>query len=147
MWMKQVYCSPVLGTLLLKGEPLSNVEVVREVVAAGLPGGRLKDRVLTNSRGQFEFPQIAQRAFQFPFQGKREVSILQTLTVDVEGYSYCIWAYGKSDHDLGSETGQPEIRLTCELAGTSQGHQGEFYSTRKPPNFREVACAIEGQVS
>ena len=144
MLVKRVYCSPILGTLLLKGEPLAGIEVVREVVGPGLPNGRIKDRVLSNGRGQFEFPQVAQRVFQMPFQPKRPLSILQTLNADVEGYPYCIWAFGKSDFDLGTETGQPEIRLSYELSGASSD---EFVSGHKKRNFREVDWMIEGELA
>jgi hypothetical protein len=142
--VKRVYCSPILGTLLLKGEPLAGIEVVREVTGPGLPNSRLQDRVLTNERGQFEFPQVAQRVLQMPFQTKRSPSILQTLNADVEGYAYCIWAFGKSDFELGTETGQPEIRLSYELSGASSG---EFVSGHKKRNFREVDWIIEGELA
>lgn len=142
--VKRVYCSPILGTLLLKGEPLADVKVVREVTGPGLPNGRFKDHVLTNERGQFEFPQVSQRVLQIPFQPKRPPSILQTLNADVEGYPYCIWAFGKGDFELGTETGQPEIRLSYELSGASSG---EFVSRHKKRNFREVDWMIEGELA
>lgn len=136
MWSKRVYCSPILGTLLLKGQPVQHVVVHREVVVKGFQSLRFRDAVTTSDLGQFALPEVAQKSIRWPTPFKHAPLVLQRLEVEVEGFLYCIWAFAKTDFDVGSETGQSEIRLSCELS--LKGEKAKY---------REVEWVIDGAIA
>ena len=116
MFSKNVYCSPIVGTLLWKGKKLAGVTVRRKVISDGLPNNRIEDKSVTNNQGIFEFAEVSNRSIIPPGIFEAHTAIGQYLDLDFEGHSYNLWALDKKNYKSGSEVGQSPINLTCDLS-------------------------------
>ena len=120
MFSKNVYCSPIVGTITWGKRSLSDITLVRNVVANGLPNNRATDKTKTDAKGDFNLPEVSNRTVFRPSLFASHLVINQFIDIVFEGNEYNIWAFGKNDYKLGSETGTDKIRLVCDLSTFEQ---------------------------
>ena len=116
LFSKNVYCSPIVGTLLWKGKKLAGVTVRRKVDSNSGLDEEVKDISITNNQGVFEFGEVSDRSFIPRGTFEPNTSIGQYLNLEFDGHSYNLWALSKNNYRLGSEVGQSPINLTCDLS-------------------------------
>ena len=116
LFSKNVYCSPIVGTLLWKGKKLAGVAVTRQVSANSGLKNQIEETSITNTEGVFEFGEISDRSIIPRGTFELVTSIGQYLNLEFDGHTYNLWAFVKDNYRLGSEVGQSPINLTCDLS-------------------------------
>ncbi|WLI89459.1 hypothetical protein Q4S45_22655 [Massilia sp. R2A-15] len=115
----RVLFSQVHGTVLKEGKPLSGVTVRR---AFNWRWGKEKgkDETITNSDGQFHFPQIERESISAFIP--HEPVIGQFIYIDHEGEEYVAWETLKHDYEVNGELDGKPMNLDCELTRENGFH-------------------------
>lgn len=109
----RILFSEVRGTVLKDGLPMSGVALRRSFIWCwGKEKGT--DQAVTNSAGQFRFPQISRESVSASIP--HEPLIGQFICIDYEGQAYVVWEAFKRDYAVNGELDGTPIRLDCELA-------------------------------
>lgn len=126
MFRKIVYCSPIVGEIHWAGKPLSGLKVTRYLRSGGFDNGVNQDHAHTDVHGKFRFETLAERRLFRPDLLSANPHVSQLVYVTHEGIDYTIWGYQKQDFDLGTESQNGELKITCDLSAFQEDSVGRF---------------------
>lgn len=125
---------PVEGRLFYNGEPLQDVEIIREAAYDKVE----TETTVTAADGHFSFPRWTARS-STPGKPLIEVRIRQVVAVRYQGEFYILW-----QHTTDKITPEPVItdllgRLDCDIVNEQADH---YFPIPGSPDFEHIIGSI-----
>jgi hypothetical protein len=121
--------SEVHGTILDRGIPVPNAEIVQKVVWSDNPEDVKEARARSDADGRFHFDPVMGPAGLTRLIPHQPV-ILQRITIRHEGVDYPAWRHTKDTYENNSELDGKPLNLSCELS-RSPDFDGTHYGICK----------------
>ncbi|GAA3584731.1 DUF4198 domain-containing protein [Marinobacter xestospongiae] len=125
---------PVKGLLTLEGEPVADVEIIREATYDDVDS----QTVNTDANGRFAFPEWITRS-STPGEPLAEARLRQVIAAKYEGEYYVLWQYTTDRVDEEPVIAQRLANLDCDLADEETDH---YFPIPDKPQFDHIVGSI-----
>lgn len=110
-------CPEVHGTIKMRGEPLSGVKIMREIIY----DDEIVDRTITSEAGEFSFDTLKINS-RTPNKAFDETRARQVIVADYNGRRYLLWLHITDSIDEEPLISEKLRNLNCDLENEEKYH-------------------------